>query len=211
MCLFSITTICANEMENTTLSEPMLVDNDSVGSENINIEEINSNANADSYASIQTEIYGDTNSGTFDDLQAEINNAPAGSILTLNRDYYGREDFKIQLNKDLTIDGGGHTLDCKHEEGCIAFYSNSGTITLKNLRIINGCNDGSSPAGDYSGGAIRIDDQAQYTIINCRFENNYADDYGGAISHMGSKTLTIKDCEFKSNMADDTNGGGNIF
>ena len=54
--------------------------------------------------------------GTFADLQAEINNAPAGSVLHLTRDYEGAEDTVVKLNKDLTIDGNGHTIDC------IVFY-----------------------------------------------------------------------------------------
>lgn len=40
--------------------------------------------------------------GTFDDLQKEIYDAPAGSVLNLTRDYNGADDLKINLNKDLT-------------------------------------------------------------------------------------------------------------
>ena len=115
-----------------------------------------------------------TSAGTFDDLQVEINNAPSDSVLNLTRDYNGHKGSRIQLNKDLTIDGQGHTLNCLGESGCSAFYSSSGTITLKNLKIINGHNDDTD-----RGGAIYISGSAQYTIENCTFEKNWADDYGG--------------------------------
>lgn len=71
----------------------------------------------------QVSLKENTNNGTFDDLQNEINNTPAGSVLNLTRDYNGHSGYRIQFNKDLTIDGQGHTLDCLGEGGCSAFYS----------------------------------------------------------------------------------------
>ena len=158
---------------------------------------------ADSFldsSNIQNEIYlSDT--GTFDDLQVEINEAPSGSVLNLTRDYNGAYGSRIQFNKDLTIDGQGHTLDCLNTE-CSAFYSSSGNIILKNLKIINGHND-----YNYEGGAIHIDGSAQYTIINCTFIHNWADDYGGAIYNGAHNALTIINSTFESNSADDMYGG----
>ncbi len=141
-------------------------------------------------------------SGTFADLQSEINNAPEGSVLNLTRDYNGAYDYRIQLNKNLTINGQGHTLNCLGEKDCSAFYSNSGYIILKNLKIINGKND-----FNQKGGAIYIEGSAQYTIINCTFNNNWADDYGGAIYNDINKPLTIINCNFDNNKADDDHGG----
>lgn len=138
-----------------------------------------------------------TSAGTFDDLQVEINNAPEDSVLNLTRDYDGHKGSRIQLNKDLTIDGQGHTLNCLGESGCSAFYSSSGTITLKNLKIINGHNNNND-----KGGAIYISGSAQYTIDNCTFEKNWADDNGGAIYNDANKPLMIKNCKFISNEAD---------
>ena len=139
--------------------------------------------------------------GTFDDLQVEINKAHEGSVLNLTRDYNGAYGSRIQFNKDLTIDGQGHTLDCLNTE-CTAFYSSSGNITLMNLIIINGHND-----DNYNGGAIHIEGSAQYTIINCTLNNNWADDYGGAIYNGVNKPLTIINSSFNNNEADDENGG----
>ena len=140
--------------------------------------------------------------GTFDDLQVEINNAPNNSTLDLNRDYNGHYGSRISLNKDLTIDGHGHTLNCLGEGGCSAFYSSSGTITLKNLKIINGHNDFTN-----KGGGLYASGTAQYILINCTLQGNWDDDYGGAIYNEGNKPLIIKNCKFTSNKADDDDGG----
>ena len=150
----------------------------------------------------QVSLKENTNSGTFDDLQTEINNAPAGSVLNLTRDYNGHSGSRIQFNKDLTIDGQGHTLDCLGEGGCSAFYSERGNITLKNLIIINGYNDFTG-----KGGAIYIVESAQYTIINCTFNNNWAKGFGGAIYSEANKPLTIINCSFNNNKANYINGG----
>lgn len=139
--------------------------------------------------------------GSFDDLQVEIDNAADGSILFLTRDYNGQVDSRIQLDKNLIIDGQNHTIDCLNEKGCSAFYSSNGDITLKNLRIINANNDYSE-----NGGAIYITDDAKYTICNCIFENNHADNKGGAIYSEGS--LCIVNSTFLSN---DATSGGAVY
>ena len=71
-----------------------------------------------------------------------------------------------------------------------------------NLKIINGHND-----DNYKGGAIHIEGSAQYTIINCTLNNNWADDYGGAIYNGVNKPLTIINSSFNNNEADDYHGG----
>ena len=145
-------------------------------------------------------------SGSFEDLQSIIDLTPSGTTLCLSRDYKGSEDNGIILNKDLIIDGQGHTLDGNRE--CRIFHSTSGNIVLKNLKLINGYEDGFFPDDHhYYGGAILIEDNAKYTIENCLFENNWADDYGGAIANNANQLLTVKNCTFKSNTADDMEGG----
>ena len=127
---------------------------------------------------------------SFDDLQAEINKAAAGSTLTLHCDYKGKENSRIQLNKDLTIEGNGYTIDCAGQSGCSAFYSNSGNIILKNLIIINGHNSDTE-----KGGAIYINGSAQYTIDHCTFKNN-SGHFGSAIN---GNEIIITDSEFIGN------------
>ena len=140
--------------------------------------------------------------GSFSELQSQINSAKAGSVLYLFKDYNGKSGEVINLNKDLTINGLGNTIDCRGEKNCRAFYSTSGNIILKNLRIINGKNDDTD-----KGGAIQIMESAKYTIINCTFENNWAESYGGAIYNGVDKKLTIENCKFIGNTAHSADGG----
>ena len=185
--VFSVAAVSANEIDNNYVTESS--DSLSIGDSFLGSSEIqDSNCLAAS-------------TGSFDDLQVEINNAPSGSVLNLTRDYNGAYGSRIQFNKDLTIDGQGHTLDCLNTE-CTAFYSSSGNITLINLKIINGHND-----DNYNGGAIHIEGSAQYTLINCTFTNNWADDYGGAVYNGVNKPLNVINCTFNKNEADDYNGG----
>ena len=145
--------------------------------------------------------------GSFADLQLEIDNAPAGSVLDLYRDYKGSAGSKINVNKDLTIDGHGHTIDCLNAEGCHGFYSSSGGIVLKNIQIINANLKHNNY--DACGGAVQIVGSAQYSIDNCTFEKNCVDCHGGAIYNGGGNSLTIKNCEFFSNNAEGC--GGAVF
>lgn len=140
--------------------------------------------------------------GTFEDLQSLIDNAKEGSTLYLTRDYYGHEGAKITINKNLIINGLGYAIDCRGAKNCIGFISLFGDVTLRNLNILNGNNDDGA-----KGGAICILGFARYTLINCKFINNWADDYGGAIYNGASNPLTIKNCVFRGNTADDCDGG----
>lgn len=143
-----------------------------------------------------------TSPGTFDELQKEIDKAEKGSILILTRDYNGHKDSCIKLNKDLTIDGQGHAINCMGAYGCSGFYSNTGNIVMKNIRIINGHYDKASSGG----GALDINGLAQYNLENCIFENNWAHENGGAIYYDG-KNLTVTNCIFKGNKVAYGKGG----
>lgn len=137
-----------------------------------------------------------------DELQEKINKAPTGSVLDILEDYDDYSSTGIIINKDLTIDGHGHIIDRLNLNGNAIIHSTSGNIVLKNLVIRNSHNDKS-----YKGGALFIEGTAKYTIENCTFSNNWADDYGAAIYNDGENSLTIKNSYFKSNIVDDDDGG----
>ncbi|WP_407415082.1 right-handed parallel beta-helix repeat-containing protein [Methanobrevibacter sp.] len=192
LALIGISCVSAADMDNSTITDAQIHPicfPDAIDSHNSTEIIEDSNMNSDENPNNQTP-------GSFDDLQAEIDNAADGSILVLTRDYYGTENSFVQLDKNLIIDGQGHTIDCLNKDGCSAFYSSKGDITIKNLRIINANND-------YNGGAIYITDDAKYTISNCTFENNRAEKKGGAV--YSENSLDIENSTFISNSAD--NGG----
>ena len=140
--------------------------------------------------------------GSFDDLQNLINNASDDSVLFLDNDYSGDVNSVIFLNKNLIIDGQGHTIDCLNKKNCFVFYSESGHITLQNLIIANSRNYYAN-----MGGAIYITGSAQYDIKNCTFSKNWADTRGGAIFNNGTNPLSITDSRFINNMVFDDCGG----
>ena len=140
--------------------------------------------------------------GTFKYLQSLVDIAKDGSTLYLHSDYYGGKNSKVTVNNNLTIDGQGHTIDCKNADKCFAFYSTKGNIVLKNLHIINGHNNDLK-----KGGAIFIGGSASYTLINCNLTDNWAEDYGGAIYNDPSKPLVIINCFFGYNNVSDDSGG----
>ena len=140
--------------------------------------------------------------GSFADLQGMIDNASDGSVLVLDRDYKGSINSYIILNKSLTIDGQGHTIDCLNKKNCFAFYSDNGHIILKNLIISNSRNYNNNMSG-----ALYIDGFAEYEIRNCTFMNNFARTCGGAIYNNANRTLFISNCQFMGNRLYDNCGG----
>lgn len=203
MLILSVSAISATDLNDTSTDSPIVAGDCSNKMESFDSSNIINQQDVHSLAIITLDEKEKTTSpGTFDDLQVEINNAPEGSILYLFRDYNGAYGSRIQFNKDLTIDGNNHTLNCLNNDGCSAFYSNNGNIILKNLKIINGHNDYKD-----KGGAIYIKDSAKYSLENCEFSNNYADDYGGAIYNEADNPLTVKNCKFISNRAYNVHGG----
>ncbi|WP_342764122.1 right-handed parallel beta-helix repeat-containing protein, partial [uncultured Methanobrevibacter sp.] len=125
-------------------------------------------------------ILSDENSGTFTDLQNNVSSA--SNTLNLNRNYTynstvdGSIDVDgIKINKSLTIDGNGYTIDANNF-GRI-FNINASDVILKNIIFIN-----SHYAG--KGGAIFVC-QGNTGIIfdNCSFIDNYAEEGSGIYSN----------------------------
>ncbi|WP_295609632.1 right-handed parallel beta-helix repeat-containing protein [uncultured Methanobrevibacter sp.] len=158
-------------------------------------------------------LLADSSEGSFSDLQTAINGARGGSVITLDNDYKSTQSSSIRLDKSLTIDGQGHTLDC--DKKCSAFESKSGHITLKDLIIKN----------SYGVATISITGSARYTIINCSFIDNkgssviYNNVEGGSLIVTSSKfdnnspggiyskgEVYVEDSKFTSNAA--AVGGG---
>ena len=141
-------------------------------------------------------LLADSSPGSFSDLQTTIDNAQAGSTISLDKDYTSTQDSGIKLDKSLTIDGQGHTLDCNKK--CNAFESKSGQITLKNIIFKNGASK--------NGGAIYIYGSAKYTIINCTFTKNEGGVGSAIYNNVEHGTLTVI-----SSLFDNNHGVATIF
>jgi len=145
--------------------------------------------------------------GTFAELQTLINNASNGDTITLDKNYKnsGSETY-ITINKDITIDGDGYTIDADLKSRI--FYINGAyTFTIQNLTLTQG-NSGSN-----DGGAIYVNNSnANLNIDDCIFTNNTATNNGGAI-YIGNGTATIN-ADFTTNTissSGDGHKGGAIY
>ena len=122
---------------------------------------------------------------------SELNNLINGNNdteISLDKDYinYWEVGEGIVINRTVTINGNGFTLD-GHHVGRI-FYVSAGTVLFKNINFIN------ADSGPESyGGAIYASAGADVTALGCNFTNNAAD-YGGAICGM-----TAINCRFENN------------
>ena len=127
---------------------------------------------------------------TFTDLQNAIGLVTGTLTLNQNIAMTAKEaaDFTngITINKDIVIDGKGHTIDAKNL-GRIFSIGEGFTVTLTNATLINGKAD--------KGGAIYND--GSLTLSDVKLSDNAADGYGGAVFNNGE--LVVSDSVFDSN------------
>ena len=127
---------------------------------------------------------------TFTDLQNAIGLVTGTITLNQNVAMTAKEaaDFTngITINKDITIDGKGHTIDAKNL-GRIFNIGEGFTVTLTNTTLING--------KATEGGAIYND--GSLTLSDVKLSDNAADSYGGAVFNNGH--LVVGNSVFDSN------------
>ena len=127
---------------------------------------------------------------TFTDLQNAIGLVTGTLTLNQNVAMTAKEaaDFTngITINKDITIDGKGHTIDAKNL-GRIFSIGEGFTVTLTNATLING--------KATEGGAIY--NYGSLTLSDVKLSDNAADSYGGAVFNNGE--LVVSDSVFDSN------------
>ena len=113
-------------------------------------------------------------------------------ILTLDSDIAMTDDEAagfvngVAINKDIVIDGKGHTIDAKNL-GRIFSIGEGFTVTLTNATLING--------KATEGGAIYND--GSLTLSDVKLSDNAADSYGGAVFNNGH--LVVGNSVFDSN------------
>ena len=127
---------------------------------------------------------------TFTDLQNAIGLVTGTLTLNQNVALTTKEaaDFTngITINKYITIDGKGHTIDAKNL-GRIFSIGEGFTVTLTNVTLING--------KATEGGAIYND--GSLTLSDVKLSDNAADSYGGAVFNNGE--LVVSDSVFDAN------------
>ena len=151
--------------------------------------------------------------GSFSDLNKLINeDFSSNDTITLSSNYKysdGDDDFVhgIVINRGVTIDGNGFTLDGSNSARMFDVETNSEVI-IKNINFINGHATGENIAYFKDGGAIYSSNSANSKVINCNFTNNIAEYDGGAI--YGGRGTAIN-CTFIQNTAKKVYAGAISF
>ena len=147
------------------------------------------------------EINGCDDVGNFTDLQANVNSA--NGYFDLTRDYNNTDNHdSIVINKDIVINGNGHTIDANGKSGIFNIASHV-TVTLNNVTFVNGI--GTVKVNDNLGGAIYSNKGSKLHVINCHFIKNTAF-YGGAIYGDKGSNINISDSIFINTTAEKTGG-----
>ena len=124
--------------------------------------------------------------GSFSDLNKLINeDFSSNDTITLNGNYKysdGDDAFVhgIVINRGVTIDGNGFTLDGSNSARMFDVNTNNEVI-IKNINFINGHATSGNSIYLLNGGAIYVLVYANNKVINCNFTNNIAENDGGAI------------------------------
>ena len=127
------------------------------------------------------------NGGTFDDIQAEIDNASDGATIDL-RGNFTSQGSEIHINKNLTIDGHKNTtLDCKRLS-FFFYFDHVSKISVNGIKFINSEFYGDSVTRWNNGYAD------EYIFTNCDFQDNI-----GYFLEISSKKATFTDCNFVNN------------
>ena len=134
----------------------------------------------------------DDTEASFSDLIHEIELTNENETLILEKNYKQTDNnVTIIINKSLTIDGKGHTLDGNNKDRILKIRSDN--VTLKNITFIN------ARAYRHAGGAVDWTGN-NASIINCTFSNCRAPYAGGAVAFNGNN-LTVINSVFSNNRA----------
>ena len=197
ICIFSVTSVSANDLNATDVS--VIDDTDNVIPVENETTEISSVDDEILGTSNDSDVLGNTytltNGG---DLKSTINSAKSGDTIVLNGGTYIIWTFKIE--KSLTFIGQNNPIiSSKGHDGYCVFRSCS-DVTFKNIEFKGGSNEYGCSFYHTSG---------RLTVDNCSFTSGYSSKGGGAIDCFDSGTCRITNSRFVNiNSGGD---GGAIF
>ena len=110
-----------------------------------------------------------TGEGSFEDLANDINAIEEGGVFNLTKDYEfsGSPSTQITINRTMTIDGRGHTINSA--EGFKIFKVSATNVVMKNINFINAKFE--VGFDDYYSG-VAVNWEGDYgCMTNCSFDN----------------------------------------
>ena len=195
--LFSITSVCASEMDTPiaggdagqmelSVNDEMSVDNLQKVEENVELALVDNDESVSAQTGADV-LSGDENS-TYSELSREI--SQSGPVKLTHKNYVYDNSEAIAVTEDnKVIDGNGAVIDMA-ESTIRAFNVVGSGVTIKNLTIKNANFNG-------NGGAIYFSQTG--TVSNCNFAGSTAFNYGGAVYFNGSGE--VANCNFVNNTA----------
>ena len=218
--LLLIPTVCASDLNNTDDSVALSSSNAiiSVDSQNnasailgttdspLSSSNSDKSTGGDDSSSVPesgNEILSANSAGTFKELRDLISGTPRGETLVLYNDYNNTDKVNgITINRGMTIDGNGYTIDASNFSRIFLFQTD-GTIeglTLKNIVFKNGNSSGTGSNG--VGGAICFNAIMKGLVIeNCTFMDCYSSSHGSAIYFSKNVTDSNMSAKFIGNEA----------
>ena len=194
LLLFSI--ILMSSISLISAADSNMTDVQTADDEKIEVEQSDSNQDEIQESDSSDEKISAGNPKSFSELNRTINNN-TDSLIVLDDDYSYNGDtdsaflMGITINRAVTIDGNGHTIDgCSNSAKGFRAYNYD--ILFKNIKFVN---LGKTTNYDYYGGAIY---GSSYNGIvkaqNCEFIGCQGYQ-GGALYYVSADNCTFKDCK----------------
>jgi predicted outer membrane repeat protein len=156
-------------------------------------------------------------------------NLNADIVLSITEKQTFKEGFNFNgANKNLIINGNGHTIDARGKTKIFDYFDNN--LTLKNIILKNGFSENHGAAISTFHGNLNIDNckfinnivekergeggaiynnDANITITRSKFINNMViGEHGDGGAIYNGNTLTLKECEFNTNVITGRYGTG---
>ena len=152
-----------------------------------------SNSNTSNNEVLKSTI--DFSGSTFTELENQINSCQAGDIINLNKNITNDRDYGITIDKAITINGNGSTINALGNSQIFKISSND--VVLNNIRFINA-------VSSTDGGAAIYGDSSNVIISNSYFiDNTVTSNWGagGAIRWTSGSNIQVTNSYFENNNA----------
>ena len=195
----TISSVSAADMDGSN-NDTMKIDDSMDVSEDLSqISEMDVESDEALSASDSDVLQDNTNGRPISQLKGLIDQTASGGTLSLKFDYYCTSDDAragIVINKPITINGDGHTIDAN--DYCRIFNIVSDGVIINDLTFTHGYYYNSNEYFLGHGACIYIE-EGTTTFNNCNFYNNTAECNGGVIFTCSG--LIANKCNFIDNNA----------
>jgi predicted outer membrane repeat protein len=227
--LFAVSGACAADVNDATADS----DNANIVIGETDMDDNLASGEDEAIAQTDDGMISEKDDGTFTSLQNKVNSTASGATITLENDYTYDDGFStdgIKIEKSLTINGNGHTLNGLSKSAIFYIskpYGSNVFVSIDNVTFVNGKYDAVAVhvSANITNCVFSNNERAIYTadgtinIQNCVFKDNSAPESGGAIYGYkedrqimrSDPVVKLKGCEFTNNRAEGNGGAIHIY